>query len=263
MKEKQHVWAQMSKYEKQILDTVALQGTVSVMALAEQLNVTDQTIRRIVKPMVERGEIRKVHGAILAVDEVKDPPLTKRLAENRQDKAMIARMVAEIVPNGATLAIDTGSTSSFVAQALNQHRDLTVVTNSAHIASVLALSEGNKVYMAGTQLRSHDGAAFDQSAFEVVGRFNVDIAILSASLVHPDIGFLANDQHEVDMAMAMSRIADRRIMAVDHSKWTLRKASAPLRMPVMKPGDIVVTDREPDAVYAQVLDDLDLRYPAS
>ncbi|APZ50766.1 DeoR/GlpR family DNA-binding transcription regulator [Salipiger abyssi] len=251
----------MSKYEKEILDTVALHGTVSVMALADQLKVTDQTIRRIVKPMVERGEIRKVHGAIVAVNESNDPPLTKRLVANRQEKAIIARTVAEVVPNGATLAIDTGSTSSFVAQALSQHRDLTVVTNSAHIAAVLALSEGNQVYMAGTQLRSHDGAAFDQSAFEVVSRFTVDMTILSASLVHPELGFLANDQHEVDMAIAMSRIADRRIMAVDHSKWMARKANAPLRMPVMRPDDILVTDRAPDAAYDDLLADLDLRLP--
>ena len=251
----------MSKYEKEVLDTVMLQGTVSVMSLARQLNVTDQTIRRIVKPMVERGEVRKVHGAIVAVNAPSDPPLTKRLVANHREKASIARAIAELIPNGATLAIDTGSTSSFVAQALCNHRDLTVVTNSAHIASVLAMSDSKKVYMAGTQLRSHDGAAFDQSAFEVVSRFTVDMTILSASLVHPEMGFLANDQHEVDMAIAMSRIADRRIMAVDHSKWVSRKANAPLRMPVMKPEDIVVTDQTPEASYAGLLAELDVRLP--
>lgn len=251
----------MSKYEKEILDTVALHGCVSVSALADQLKVTDQTIRRIVKPMVACGKIRKVHGAIVAVNEANDPPLMKRLVANRPEKAIIARTVAAIVPEGATLAIDTGSTSGFVAQALRHHRNLTVVTNSTHIASVLAQGKDNHVYMAGTQLRSHDGAAFDQSAFEVVARFTVDIAILSASLVHPELGFLANDQHEVDMAIAMSRIADRRIMAVDHSKWLTCKANTPLRMPVMQPGDIVVTDRAPDPAYDRLLGDLTVRLP--
>jgi len=249
----------MSKYEKEILDTVALHGTVSVMALAEQLKVTDQTIRRIVKPLVERGEVRKVHGAIVAVSHPSDPPLSARLVEHRHEKALIARAVAAIIPDGSSLVIDAGSTSSFVAQALCRHSDLTVVTNSAHIASVLAMVGGNHVYMAGTQLRSHDGAAFDQSAFEVVSRFTVDIAILSASLVHPELGFLANDQHEVDMAVAMSGIADRRLMAVDQSKWQERKANAPLRLPVMKPDDIVVTDSKPVPEYDALLADLDLR----
>lgn len=249
----------MSKYEKDLLDIVTLHGTVSVMTLAEQLNVTGQTVRRIVKPLVERGEVMKVHGAIVAVSAPNDPPLQTRLVANGTEKATIARHVAEIVPNGATLAIDTGSTSSFIAQALTRHRDLTVVTNSAPIASVLAMVDGNRVFMAGTQLRSHDGAAFDQSAFEVISRFAVDMAILGASLIHPEIGFLANDQHEVDMAIAMSRIADRRIMAADHSKWQVQKAKAPLRMPVMEPGDIVVTDRAPDPAFDALLTKLDVR----
>lgn len=252
----------MSKYEREILDTVALMGTVSVSALARQLSVTDQTIRRIVKPLADRGAVKKVHGAIVATSEPGDPPLASRLVENSREKAIIARLVADIVPDGASLAIDTGSTSTFVARALMRHKDLTVVTNSAHVASVLAMVEGNRVFMAGTQLRNHDGAAFDQSAFEVVARFAVDIAVLSASLVHNDLGFLANDQHEVDMAIAMSRIADRRIIAVDHSKFQARKASAPLRMPVTRPGDILVTDRAPNPQYRAILADLDIRLPA-
>lgn len=252
----------MSKYEREILDTVALMGTVTVSALAEQLSVTDQTIRRIVKPLADRGEVKKVHGAIVAATAPNDPPLASRLVANAREKAIIARIVAGMIPDGAALAIDTGSTSTFVAKALLRHRDLTVVTNSAHVAALLAMVEGNKVFMAGTQLRNHDGAAFDQSAFEVVARFAVDIAVLSASLVHCEVGFLANDQHEVDMAIAMGRIADRRIIAVDHSKFQDRKASAPLRMPVTRPGDIIATDRAPNASYTALLADLDLRLPS-
>lgn len=251
----------MSKYEKEILDTVTLHGTVTVMALAEQLNVTDQTIRRIVKPLVERGEIKKVHGALVSVQEVSDPPLTSRLVAQRQEKAAIARVVASLIPDGSSLAIDTGSTSTFVAQALTRHKGLTVVTNSAHVASVLAMTEGNQVYMAGSQLRTHDGAAFDQSAFEIISRFNVQITILSASHVHPQQGFLANDQHEVDMAIAMSNIAERRIMAVDHTKWMMRKGNSPLRLPVMQAGDILVTDVPPNPAFDPLLEGLELRLP--
>lgn len=251
----------MSKYEQDILDTVTLQGTVSVVALAEKLKVTGQTVRRIVKPMVDRGQVRKVHGAIIAVNNSNDPPLPIRLVENRQEKAVIAQVVADIIPHGATLAIDAGSTSGFVTQALARHRDLTVVTNSVYIASSLAMVDSNRVFMAGTQLRNHDGAAFDQSAFEVVSRFSVEYAIMTASLVHPKLGFLVHDQHEVDMAEAMGQIATRRIMAVDTSKWHCQISNSPLRLPTLKPGDIVVTEAEPNKSYTALLHRLDLRQP--
>ncbi|WP_071676070.1 DeoR/GlpR family DNA-binding transcription regulator [Nioella nitratireducens] len=251
----------MSKYEQEILDTVALHGTISVSALAEQLNVTDQTIRRIVKPMVEKGQVEKVHGAIMAAAAQNDPPLAARLVENRQEKAGIAKLVAGMIPLGAVLAIDAGSTSGFIAQALTRHRNLTVVTNSAYIASTLAMIEGNRVFMAGTQLRNHDCAAFDRAAFDVVSQFTADYAIMTASLVHPELGFLVHDQHEVDMAREMATIAERRIMAVDYSKWRDRKADSPLRLPSLRPGDIVVTNEHPGPDYAHLLRDLDLRLP--
>lgn len=249
----------MSKYEREILEVVAIHKTVSVMELAEQLKVTDQTVRRVVKPMVERGEVKKVHGAIVAVDQPEDPPLPTRLISNRKEKAHIARMAAKLIPDGAAIAIDSGSTSSFIAQALVRHRGLTVVTNSAHIASLMAMVEGNRVYMAGTQLRSHDAAAFDQSAYEVILRLAVDYTVLSASLVHPVHGFLANDQHEVDMADAMSQIAEQRIMAVDNTKWRSKKTNATLRLPALRPGDQIITDKQPSDAYETLLKRGDLK----
>ena len=252
----------MSKYDQDILAMVALHGTVSVGDIAQTLNVTDQTVRRIVQPLVAQGRIRKVHGAIVSVDGPNDPPLPARLVENRAAKARIAEMVAQIIPDGASLAIDTGSTSGIIAQALCQRRHLTVVSNSSVIAATLAVIPGNRVFMAGTQLRAHDGAAFDRNAFDTVASFSVDWAILSASRVHPHHGFLVNDQNEVEMSLALQEIASQSLMAVDQSKWILQGAGSPLRLPPLRDGSLVVTDARPPEDFATLLTTLDVRTPA-
>ncbi len=153
----------MSKYEQEILNTVNTRGTVTVAEIAQLLDVSDQTIRRIVKPMEKRGELKKVHGALVSNQDTMDPPFLSRMQTNRSAKVAIANCVANLIEDGSSLAIDTGSTSGFVAQILRQKRNLSVVTNSAFIASTLSLIEGNRVFMAGTQLRNHDGAGLDQA----------------------------------------------------------------------------------------------------
>lgn len=243
----------MSKYERAILDTVNLRGTVSVAELAQILDVSDQTVRRIVKPLVERGAIRKVHGALVSTQNVTDPPFLARMNENRAAKIAISNAVAEMVDDGASLVIDTGSTSAFVAQALRVRKNLTVVTNSAFIASSLAMIEGNRVFMAGTQLRNHDGAAFDRAAFDVIASASVDHAILSASLVHPTRGFLAYDQCEVDIAQAMMAVAGSTIMAVDRSKFQDNGVKPSLRLPPLRDQDTLVCEQMPDAAFAHLL----------
>lgn len=242
----------MSKYESQILEIVNLRGSVSVLNLAQELNVSDQTIRRVVKPLVERGDVSKVHGALVSNRSALDPPFLARMSQNRTAKIAIARAVAQLVQDGDSIAIDTGSTSAFAAQALRERKNLTVVTNSAFVASTLAMAPGNNVSMAGTQLRDHDGASFDRSAFEVIERMQVDYALLSASVVDAQKGFLVHEQCEVDIATAMMRNSSRTIMAVDASKFQTPDRRPAIRQPDLRPNDYLVTDREVGAEFKEV-----------
>ncbi|MEZ5824206.1 MAG: DeoR/GlpR family DNA-binding transcription regulator, partial [Geminicoccaceae bacterium] len=229
-----------------------------VQELARRFEISDQTVRRIVKPLAEKGRLRKVHGAIVSTDNPGDPPFMARMNLARQAKAAIADAVASIVRDGDSLAIDTGSTSGFVALSLRARRRLTVVTNSAFIASTLAMVEGNRVFMAGSQLRDHDGAAFDRSTFAVIERMRVDYALLSASFVDPELGFLVHEKCEVDVASAMKASANRCMMAVDHTKFSSRQRRPHFRQPPPSPGDLVVTDRDPGPTFSRLLESLEL-----
>ncbi|MCZ4352523.1 DeoR/GlpR family DNA-binding transcription regulator [Roseovarius aestuarii] len=249
----------MSKYKDQILYNVDMRGTVTVLELAKILDVSDQTIRRVSQPLVESGELTKVHGALVSNRIASDPPFLARMKLNRAAKVAIARKAVELIEDGTSIAIDTGSTSGFIALALRAREHLTVVTNSAFVASTLAIIPGNKVSMAGTQLRDHDGAAFDRSAFDVIERMQVDYALLSASMVDADKGFLVHDQCEVDIANAMFSSASRTIMAVDHSKFEPQDRRPALRQPALRHNDILISDRNPPERFSTLLDGIDVR----
>lgn len=244
----------MSRHEHYILSTVNIRGTVKVAELAQILDVSDQTIRRIVKPMEARGEVRKVHGALVSTQNVSDPPFLLRMNENRAAKIAIANCVADQIGDGSTLAIDTGSTSGFVAQALRRKKKLSVVTNSAYIANMLSMIDGNRVFMAGIQLRNHDSAAFDKAAFDVISSLTVEFAVLSASAAHPKMGYLGYEQCEVDIARAMIGISQRTILAIDHSKFRVDGPMPSLRLPAMRSDDLVVCDKEPEVEFSDLLE---------
>jgi DeoR family transcriptional regulator, glycerol-3-phosphate regulon repressor len=232
----------MSVYEQEVLNAVALRGTISVRELATLLSVSEQTVRRVVQPLVERGAVEKVHGAVVGRSRPGEAPFLARMAVQQRAKVAIAGAVAAMVRDGDRIALDTGSTTGFVAQALRQRRGLTVVTNSTFIATTLATIPGNRVHMAGVELRNHDGASFDAQAFAVVRSMSVRVAILSASAIDPTRGLMVEEHAEAEMSAAMGDIADLRVFAVDSSKFSRRAlvALAPLR-----DGDVVVTDAAP------------------
>ena len=236
-----------------------MMGTVTVQELSQILGVSDQTIRRVTRPLADSGVLGKVHGALVSTKSALDPPFLSRMTLNRGAKMAIANAVADIVQDGHSLTIDTGSTSAFIAQALRQRRELTIVTNSAYVASSLAMIPGNKVSMAGTQLRDHDGAAFDRTAFQVIERAKVDYCVLSASMIDASKGFLVHEQCEVDMATAMMDSAAHAIMAVDATKFQPQERRPALRQPPLGSGDLLVSDSAPPAVFLPGLEHLTIR----
>ncbi len=243
------------RLEHDVLSVVSLRGSMGVRDLAVLLGVSEQTVRRVVRPMVARGQVAKVHGAVVATQRPGEQPFLARMNVARHAKVAIAAEVAKLVADGDSVVLDTGSTTGYIAQALRQHRELTVVTNSAFIATSLATIPGNRVYIAGTELRSHDGASFDRRAFEVVQSMRVRWAVLSASAVDARRGFMVHDRAEAEMSAAMAAIADTRIMAVDRSKWG---RCALVAVEGLRAGDIVVSDGPPATDFASLLETMRL-----
>ena len=115
--------------------------------------------------------------------------------------------------------LDTGTTTSFLARELLGHRRLTVVTNSSDIARTLATVNGNKVYMAGGELRSDSGAAFGVSAIDFVSRFTVTHAVISAGAVDARHGVMDYDLEEAEFGRMVLSRGNRRMVVSDRTKF--------------------------------------------
>ena len=149
----------MPDRQSAILKAVTEQGSCRVAALAAALGVSGETIRRDVAEMARDGLVRKVHGGVGLPDPLRESGFRHRLRQNADAKRRIAQAAAREIRDGDAIMMDTGSTTAFVAEALHDHRGLTVMTNSVDIAHGLATRNGNRVFMAGGELRADDGAA--------------------------------------------------------------------------------------------------------
>ena len=231
-----------SKRQSEILQAVRLSGSCSIGELAERFEVSGETIRRNIKPLVTQGLVRRVHGGVTLPERLQEPPFQKRMQENSAEKQRIARRVAEQIDNGDTLILDCGSTTTYVARALSQHRSLVVVTNSAEIARTLATNDSNKVFMAGGELRSDDTASLGPEALAFVGQFQVRHAILSLGAIDAEGNMMVYHLSEAEFSRAVMERAENVIVAVDHSKFG---RSGLVR--ICEPGrvDSLVTDEPP------------------
>lgn len=229
--------------ENEILQELRRSGGSSrIQNLADRLKVSEETIRRNLKSLARDGLVRRVHGGAHLPDARSEASFQQRVDENPDAKRRIAEKVAEIIEDGDSLFLDIGSTTSYIAQALQRRRDLFVVTNSVSVAHTLAARNGNRVFMAGGELRAHDGGAFGVEAIEFVRRFQVEYAVLSAAAINAASGFMLFDLQEAEFSREIMRRAKTSIVAADSSKFDHR---APISVDAPALVDVLVTDSAP------------------
>lgn len=220
-----------------------------IAEVADRLGISAETARRDIRALVDAGSAVRSHGAVGLAGQTGEAPFDRRMRENAAAKRAIARAVAAGIGDGASVMLDTGTTTSFIARELLHHRQLTVVTNSSDIARILATVNGNRVYMAGGELRRDSGAALGASALEFIGRFSVEHAVISAGAVDAG-GVMDFDLQEAEFARAVLACGARRIVATDATKFGRRGL---IRVTDFAQVDVLVTDRAPPADLAAAL----------
>ncbi|MGA0541999.1 DeoR/GlpR family DNA-binding transcription regulator [Neotabrizicola sp. VNH66] len=236
-----------SERERAILQLLEEEGSARIERLAERLRVTGETVRRNVKRLEAQGLVARVHGGVHLKDWGPETSFAQRMLVGPGAKRRVAEAVARMLPDGVSLFLDVGSTTAYVAQALRARRELFVVTNSLPVAQALAGVNGNRVFMAGGELRAHDGGAFGAEALEFIRQFRLSHVVLSATAISAEGGFLLQDLREAEFSRAMIERAETVIVAADSAKFG---RSAPITIAPDRAFHHLVTDAAPDAALA-------------
>lgn len=221
-----------------ILELVKQQGYVSTEQLVEELKVSSQTIRRDLNELAENHLIRRHHGGAGTPSTTENSDYADRKQFFSQQKGCIGKCVAKLIPNGASLFIDIGTTPEAVAHALLGHKNLRIVTNNLNAAYLLMQKEDFQITLAGGGLRP-DGGIIGEATVEFINQFRLDYCILGISAVELDGSMMDYDYHEVQVKRALMRNARQIILVTDHSKF---KRNAIVRLGDVKEVNYIVTD---------------------
>lgn len=232
-----------------------LGGAARNANLADLLGVSEETIRRTTKSLAKADLVRRVHGGSYLPEAGAGEGVFSRLGLRQGEKGRIGAAAVALIADGSCVFLDVGSTTAFVAQALNARRGLDVVTNSLNAAQALAEQGGNRVFMAGGQLLRDEWGLFGSETIGFIQNFNIDVAIMSVDAIDARSGFLLAGADEVAVARAAVHQARRTIVVADYQKFG-RKAPLVLCAPQLV--DVVVTDQPLDPEMARSFREWDI-----
>ena len=202
----------------QLLELVRVRGFASLPELAEQLQVSESTVRRDLDYLEEAGTAKRTHGGVFYTGPSPKLPHFDELQPSQWDKKkQIALEAAKLIEDGDTILLDGGSTTYEVARLLVGRR-LQIVTNSLPVANLFASNANNDLVIVGGYVYPRTGVALGPYANEMLKRLNVRRTILSVSGIN-ERGFFNNNLLLVETERAMMHAADEVIVVADSTKF--------------------------------------------
>nr|WP_316656630.1 DeoR/GlpR family DNA-binding transcription regulator [uncultured Gellertiella sp.] len=229
----------LSGRQAEILEIAKLEGRVQVDDLAQRFQVTPQTIRKDLNDLCDGKSLTRIHGGALFPSGTENVKYEARRSIASQEKQLIGRAAAGLIPDNASLFINIGTTTEAVGEALLDHHELMVITNNINVANRLRIYPTIEVVIAGGVVRGSDGGIVGEAAVDFIRQFKVDYAVIGASAIDEDGALLDFDFREVKVAQAIIANARHVILVADSTKF---ERTAPVRIGHLSQVHTFITD---------------------
>ena len=191
-----------------ILEILSKGDAVSAAELAVRFSVSEDAIRRDLRKLAAEGLCEKVYGGALPV-ATSAKSYAIRATENRGRKKELAEAALSLLKPRDSVFFDVGSTNVAVAESLPDNLDLTVVTTSVPVMSVLMGRPGVKLFTLGGAISSQVGGVTGAKAVEELRQYLFDLAFLGACALCREQGVSAFDGEDADVKRAAVASSDK------------------------------------------------------
>lgn len=230
-----------------ILSLLNEKEKADVSSLSAMLGVSEVTIRKDLDDLEASGVIHRIHGA--AVLNSKDN-ISGRLARHFEEKQKIAQKAAELIHDGDTIMIESGSCCALLAsEAARTKKDLTIVTNSAFIASYIREAHVHTVLLGG--IYQHDSQCLVGPLIRTCAAgYHVRRFFIGTDGWSEKTGFTNKDQMRAQAVIDMAEHAEEVVVLTESEKFS---APGTVSMPLSSCRCTLITDSLLDSKTCSLL----------
>ncbi|WP_281267815.1 DeoR/GlpR family DNA-binding transcription regulator [Sulfoacidibacillus thermotolerans] len=222
-----------------LLLLIAKHGFLSVRELAEQLQVSEMTIRRDLRVLEEKGLVDSVTGGVEVSRSANEPSFHAKRLLQQAEKWAIAKAALKWIEPNMTVGFSAGTTTWMLANRMTGFRDLTFVTNSTNIALELSQRGWSNIILSGGYFRTPSDALVGPLAERSLRMLHVDVLFLGVHGLDVGQGLTTPNLSEAAVDRLFMERASKVIVLCDHTKWGIRALAHIANLDEV---DLVITD---------------------
>jgi DeoR/GlpR family transcriptional regulator of sugar metabolism len=204
---------------RRILELIRGNGQVKIAELARMLDTTIVTVRNDLAILERDGYCTRVSGgAIRSAPKFTGLEFRHRAEQRGEQKQLISATAAQLVHDGDTLMINSGTTTYLTGLALKQRKNLSIVTNSLPIAVEMSTVTGFRVLLLGGTINPEFAFSFGSTATAELLQYKADSAILAVDGISATKGITTRHPEEAEINRVMMERSRRTLVVADSSK---------------------------------------------
>lgn len=196
--------------------------SASLDHLCDVFNISKVTLRRDLDELVERGNIKKVYGGVMAVDSL-DAKIRGiatydgRSVEHPDDKRLVAQLATNLIHDNDVVYIDSGTTTMYMPDYMQNKKNVTVITNSVPLLVKLMPMNNIKTIMLPGVVQSGSESTVGSDCIQYLKKWHVQKAFMACSAINEE-GVFTSIPEENDIRETALKQSMRHILLVDNSK---------------------------------------------
>lgn len=201
-----------------ILKLLTENKKIEVTKLSELLDVSQVTIRKDLINLENKGLIIREHGfaTLNSSDDINN-----RLAHNYEIKRRIAQIASELVNDGETIMIESGSCCALLAlEIAKTKKDITIITNSAFISEYIRKYPNIKIILLGGEYQKESQVMVGPITKSCVQNFFVDKLFIGTDGFSKNSGFTGKDYMRSETVRDMANQANNVIILTESTKFS-------------------------------------------
>ena len=169
--------------QREIADIIRTEGNVTVASIAARYGISEESARRDLRLLEQRGVCRRTHGGAIAANQVAVRRPADRDFDNMpvyENYREISRVAAAKIKAGDTVYLTSGSFGHILLEFLPRGFEFTVVVNSVDLGKALRGFDNVDVYVAGGHMRK-SGSIVDSLANDFISRLHFDLCFVTGA----------------------------------------------------------------------------------
>lgn len=192
---------------------------VSMEELCEEFDMSMNTVRLDVAALVKKGSVKKVYGGVCSNHQNSLVPFEERKMKNSEQKKSLCRAAAALVEDGDIIYVDSGTTTMYLADYLDKHKNITVLTNNLNVIMRAVPYDNIQVICLPGILERKTNSFVSAETGKILARYNIKKAFFAATGITENGDITNSSSLEYEIKREAMRNSEHKYLLLDSSKF--------------------------------------------